>query len=59
MGDIYIHSELYANHKYNKENCLILSQVYDILAELKALDKKIILCKVPAHIGIKGVKKQE
>ena len=28
--------------------------MYDILAELQALDKKITLCKVPAHIGIKG-----
>ena len=35
--------------KYNKEN-----QIYDSLAELQTQDKKIILCKVFAHIGIKG-----
>ena len=31
--------------KYNKDNCLILSKVYGILAELQAQDKKITLCK--------------
>ena len=30
------------------------SQIYDILAELKAQVKNIILFKVPAHMGIKG-----
>ena len=43
--------------EYNKENYLILNQIYDILAELQAQDKKILLCKVPAHIGIKGTDK--
>ena len=37
----------------NKENCLILHQVYDIFTELLAKDKKIPLCKVPTHKGIK------
>ena len=40
--------------KYNKENHSILKQIYDILAELQTQDKQIILCKVPAYIGIKG-----
>ena len=39
--------------KHNKENHPLLNQIYDILAELQAQNKKIILCKVPAHIGIK------
>ena len=39
--------------EYNRENHPILNQIYDILAELQAQNKKIILCKVPAHIGIK------
>ena len=37
-------------------NHLILKQLYDILTKLQAQDKKIKLCKVPAHIGIKGIK---
>ena len=40
--------------EYNKENHSILNQIDDIPAELQAQDKKITLCKVPAHIGIKG-----
>ena len=40
--------------EYNKENHSILNQIYDIPAELQAQDKKITLCKVPAHIEIKG-----
>ena len=40
--------------EYNKENHPILNQIYDILAELQTQDKKIIQCKVPPHIGIKG-----
>ena len=36
--------------EYNKEN----QQINDILTELQTQDKKFILCKVPAHIGIKG-----
>ena len=40
--------------EYNKENYLILNQIYDTLAELKPQGKKIILCKVSAHIEIKG-----
>ena len=39
--------------EYNKENHIIFNLLYDILAELQAQDKKIILCKVPAHMGIK------
>ena len=38
--------------KYNKENHPILNQIYNILAELQAQDKKITLCKVSAHMGI-------
>ena len=40
--------------EYNKENHPILNQIYDILAEHQAQDKKITMCKVPAHMGIKG-----
>ena len=45
--------------EYKKENHLILNQKYDILAELQAQDKKIILCKVPVNMGIKGKKKKQ
>ena len=38
----------------NRENHLILNQIYDILAELQNQGKQITLCKVPAHIGVKG-----
>ena len=38
----------------NKENHPIVNQIYDILAELQAQDKKITLCKVLAHMRIKG-----
>ena len=38
----------------NKENHPILNQEYDILVELHNQGKQIILCKVPAHIRIKG-----
>ena len=38
----------------SRENNPILNQAYDILAELHNKGKQIILCKVPAHIGIKG-----
>ena len=54
MGNIYRLSELYADHKYNKETRPILKQIYDILAELYVRNKKIMLCKVSAHIKIKG-----
>ena len=40
--------------KNNRENHLILNQIYDILAELHKQGKQIILWKIPAHIGIKG-----
>ena len=32
----------------------MLNQMCDILAELQAQYKKVTLCKVPAHMGIKG-----
>ena len=32
---------------------------YNILAELQAQNKKIILCKVPAHIRSKGDKEAD
>ena len=35
----------------NREN---LNQIYDIQTELHNQGKQLILCKVPAHIGIKG-----
>ena len=38
----------------NKENHPILNQIYDILAELQNQGKQITICKVPAHIGVKG-----
>ena len=40
--------------EYSKENHPILNQIYNNLTELKAQDKKIKLCKVPAHMEIKG-----
>ena len=40
--------------EYTKENHPILNQMYDILAELQKHNKKITICKVPAHIRIKG-----
>ena len=39
--------------EYNKENHLIINQINDILAQLQAQDKKIILYKVLAHMEIK------
>ena len=38
----------------NRENHPILNQIYDILTELHNQGKQLTLCKVPAHIGIKG-----
>ena len=38
----------------NRENHPILNQKYEVLAELHNQGKQITLCKVPAHIGIKG-----
>ena len=40
--------------EYNKENHPVLNQIYDILAELQAQDKKITLCKVLAYMRIEG-----
>ena len=37
-----------------REDHPILNQIYDILAELHNQRKQIPLCKVPAHIRIKG-----
>ena len=37
----------------NKVNHPMLNQIYDILTELQSLDKKINLCKVPVHVGVK------
>ena len=39
--------------EYNKENLLMLNQIYDILAELRNQGKQILLCKILAHIEIK------
>ena len=41
----------------NRENYLILNQIYNILAELHKQRKQIILCKVPAHIENEEVAK--
>ena len=38
----------------NRENWPILNQIYDIQTELHNQGKQLILCKVLAHIGIKG-----
>ena len=38
----------------NGENHPILNQIYDIRAELHNQRKQISLCKVSAHMGIKG-----
>ena len=38
----------------NRENYPILNQIYNTLAELHNQGKQITICKVPAHIGIKG-----
>ena len=38
----------------NRKNDLILNQIYAILAELHNQGKQTTLCKVPAHIVIKG-----
>ena len=38
----------------NKENHPIQNQIYDLLADLKEQKKQITLCKVPAHMVIKG-----
>ena len=43
----------------NKENHPILIQIYDILAELRNQGKQITICKVPAHIGVKGNEKAD
>ena len=45
---------MFQSIEYNKETQPILNQIYDILAELQVQDKNIILCKVPAHMGISG-----
>ena len=42
----------------NRENHPILNWIYDILAEIHNQGKRITLCKVPAHIGIKEMKRQ-
>ena len=38
----------------NRENYSILNQILNILTELQNQGKQLTLCKVPAHIGIKG-----
>ena len=38
----------------NREKHPILNQIYDILSGLHNQGKQLTLCKVPAHIGIKG-----
>ena len=39
--------------QYNKKNYQILNQIYNIIAEFQAQDKKITICKVSAHMGFK------
>ena len=38
----------------NREYHPMLNQIYDIIAELQNQGKQIIICKFPAHIGVKG-----
>ena len=38
----------------NRENHQILNQIYDIITELLNKGKQLTLCKIPAHIGVKG-----
>ena len=38
----------------NRENHPILNQIYDILTKLQNQRKKLTLCKIHAHIGVKG-----
>ena len=38
----------------NRESHPMLNQIYDVLTELHNQEKQLALCKVPAHIGIKG-----
>ena len=54
---IYTDSQSYMQSiEYNRENHSILNQIYNILAELQAQDRKIILCKVPEQMRIEGIK---
>ena len=46
--------EFNAGHWRQQRNHPILNKIYDTLAELHIQGKQITLCKVPAHIGIKG-----
>ena len=46
-------------YKINKENCSLLNQIYEILAELQGQDKRITLCNIPTHIGIKESKEAD
>ena len=41
------------NIEFNRENLLILNQIYDILAEVKSQGQHITMYKVLAHMGIK------
>ena len=52
MRNIYFLKSLCSPLNTIKENHPILNQMYNILAELQAQDKKITMCKVHAHIGI-------
>ena len=45
--------------KYNKENHMILNQIYDILAELQMQVKQIILCKISAQTKVNGNKNRK
>ena len=53
MGNIYRLSKLYVVHQIQQRKLLILN-----LAELQNQDREIKLCKVPAHIEMKGNEKQ-
>ena len=43
----------------NRENYPILNQIYDILTELHNQVTQHTLCKVPAHIEIKGNEEED
>ena len=66
MGNIYILVEFNAGFREQQRKFLntlfifsILNQMYDIQTELYNQGKQYTLCKVPAHIGIKGNKEAD
>ena len=54
MGNMYRLLRSMLANENNRENHPILNPIYDILTELPNQGKQLTLCKVPAHIGVKG-----